>query len=124
MVTIIIYGSLYPWVFETHPLPARPIYLLFHSWDANFADRRFVFDVAVNIIIYIPLGMSAFLAFRRFGRTTLELLTPVAIGTLQSASLEMLQLPRLASARCGRVRVFRRDRQCTNGRRAAERARM
>lgn len=91
-MTLIVYGSLYPWAFEIHPLPASPLYLLFHSWDANFADRRIVFDVAVNIGIYIPLGMSAFFAFRRFGNTALELLTPVAIGTSLSASMEMTQL--------------------------------
>jgi hypothetical protein len=61
-------------------------------WDANFKCRRFVLDVAVNVGIYIPLGMSAFLAFRRFQTTALELLSPIAIGTLRLASVEMLQL--------------------------------
>jgi VanZ family protein len=75
-----------------HPLAASPIYLLLHSWGADFGDRRFVFDVTVNIAVYVPLGMSAFLAFRRFGSTALELLAPVALGTLLSAALEMAQL--------------------------------
>ena len=46
----------------------------------------------MNIAIYIPLGMSAYLAFRRFKSLALEILLPVALGTLLSATMEMLQL--------------------------------
>lgn len=83
---------MYPWAFEARPLPASPLYLLLHSWDANLGDRRFLFDVAVNIAIYIPLGMSAYLALRRFRSRVLEILAPVAIGTVLSASMEVIQL--------------------------------
>jgi VanZ family protein len=92
IVFLIVYGSFYPWVFEVRHLPASPLYILLHSWDANLDDRRLLFDVAVNIAIYIPLGMSAYLAFRRFKSRALEILAPVALGTLLSASVEMLQL--------------------------------
>jgi VanZ family protein len=92
VVVLIVYGSLYPWAFEARHLPASPLYILLHSWDANLQDRRFLFDVAVNIAIYIPLGMSAYLALRRFKSHALEILLPVALGTLLSASIEMAQL--------------------------------
>ena len=48
--------------------------------------------MAVNVAVYIPLGMSAYLAFRRFKSVALEFLAPVALGALLSASMEMLQL--------------------------------
>ena len=92
MVVLIVYGSLYPWVFEARYLPASPLYILLHSWDANLRDRRFLFDVAVNIAVYIPLGMSAYLAMRRFKSHALGILVPVALGTLLSATIEMVQL--------------------------------
>jgi hypothetical protein len=65
---------------------------LLHSWDADFGHRRFLFDVAVNIAIYIPLGVSGYLAFRRFSSRGMAVLAPVGIGTLLSASMEMVQL--------------------------------
>jgi VanZ family protein len=73
-------------------LPASPLYILLHSWDASRLDRRFLFDIAVNIAIYIPLGMSAYLAFRRFKSRLLETAGPVALGAVLSASVEMAQL--------------------------------
>ena len=92
VVVLIVYGSLYPWVFEARYLPASPLYILLHSWDANLHDRRFLFDVAVNIAVYIPLGMSAYLAMRRFKSHALGILVPVALGALLSATIEMVQL--------------------------------
>lgn len=92
VILLIAYGSLYPWAFEARHLAASPLYVLLHSWDANVYDRRFLFDMAVNVAVYIPLGMTAYLAFRRFKSVALEFLAPVAIGALLSASMEMLQL--------------------------------
>ena len=92
VVVLIVYGSLYPWAFEARHLPASPLYILLHSWDANLLDRRLLFDAAVNIAIYIPLGMSAYLALQRFKSRALETLAPVALGALLSATMEMAQL--------------------------------
>jgi VanZ family protein len=92
VVVLIVYGSLYPWTFEARQLPASPLYILLHSWDIDLTDRRFIFDIAVNLAIYIPLGMSAYLAFRRFKSHALEILAPVALGALLSATMEMIQL--------------------------------
>ena len=69
-----------------------PLYILLHSWELNLHDRRFLFDIAVNIAIYIPLGMSAYLALRRFQSRALAVVAPIAIGTLLSATVEMAQL--------------------------------
>lgn len=48
--------------------------------------------MVVNIAIYVPLGMAAYLALRRYRSRVLEVLAPVALGALLSASMEMLQL--------------------------------
>ena len=71
IVVLIVYGSLYPWAFEVRHLSDSPLYILFHSWDGNVRDRRFLFDVAVNIAIYVPLGATAYLASRRIRHTAL-----------------------------------------------------
>jgi VanZ family protein len=67
-------------------LPASPLYLLFHSLEIG-SGRRFVADVIINVAIYIPMGMSAFLAFRRFRHTG-----PIVLGAVLSGSIEMAQL--------------------------------
>lgn len=92
IVVLIVYGSLYPWAFEVRHLSDSPLYILFHSWDGNVRDRRFLFDVAVNIAIYVPLGATAYLASRRIRHTALHIVLPIALGALLSASMEMLQL--------------------------------
>jgi VanZ family protein len=86
VVILIVYGSLYPWTFIDRTLPASPLFILLHSWNVEL-NRRFLFDVAVNVAIYIPLGMSGYLAFRRF-----RFLGPVVLATVLSASIEMAQL--------------------------------
>jgi VanZ family protein len=67
------------------------LYILLHSWEWTTAPR-FLADVIINVAIYIPLGMSAHLALRRYGSRLLDLAGPVAIGAMLSASVEMLQL--------------------------------
>ncbi len=79
-------------MFEVRHLSASPFYILLHSWAANPRDRRFLFDVAVNIASYIPLGMSACLAIRRFTSPALAALSSVVLGALLSATIEMVQL--------------------------------
>jgi VanZ family protein len=86
IIVLILYGSLYPWHFQAVTLPASPIYLLLHSWHLT-GGRRFIADVAVNVAIYVPLGMSAFLTFRKA-----RYIAPVAIGAALSAFVEMTQL--------------------------------
>src|SRR3954470_7000279 len=86
VVFLIVYGSLYPWHFEYRDLPAAPLWILLHSWDTD-SGRRFFADIVVNIALYVPLGMSGFLALRKW-----RIAGPVAIGILLSSSIEMLQL--------------------------------
>jgi len=86
-----VYGSLYPLHFVHRDLPAGAFYILLHSWEWT-TTPRFLSDVIINIAIYIPLGMSAHLALRRYGKWLLDIAAPIAMGTMLSASIEMLQL--------------------------------
>jgi VanZ family protein len=95
VILLIVYGSLYPWTFVARPLFASPLYLLLHTWEYDPLSRRYWADIPVNIGIYIPLGMSAYLAFRRTRLRFIAIVAPVApvaLGAVLSASIEMLQL--------------------------------
>lgn len=86
-VSVIYYGSLYP--FDLRPLeePSRAIaYLLgtVDQWDRPG-------DLISNILLYIPCGLFGMLALRRTCRTGLAILLATLAGTLISASVEFLQ---------------------------------
>ena len=57
-----------------------------HAWKVD-AGRRFLADIIVNIAIYVPLGMSGYLAFRKH-----RILSPMLLAVVLSASIEMVQL--------------------------------
>ncbi len=79
-------------MFEARQLPASPLYILLHSWATGPRDRRFFFDVLVNIAVYMPLGVSAYLVMRRFRSRVLTIVGPIVVGALLSAAIEMIQL--------------------------------
>ncbi|MGB7762465.1 MAG: hypothetical protein WBL61_21705, partial [Bryobacteraceae bacterium] len=61
VVAIIVYGSLYPWHFTFGGRP-EPLAVLLHSWPAAW-DRFAARDVAINLLLYMPLGAVACLAW-------------------------------------------------------------
>ena len=72
-------------------LSASPLSILLHSWPAHI-NIFILRDVVINIAIYVPAGLTGHLAFRKFGKLWLSLTAPVAISTIVSASIEMIQL--------------------------------
>ncbi len=91
MLVLIAYGSLYPWHFRAVDLPANPLWILLHAWPSGF-NRFFLRDTVVNLALYVPAGLTGHLAFRRFRKPWLSVAAPILIGTVLSASIEMLQL--------------------------------
>ena len=91
VVALILYGSLYPWEFRPRQLGANPLWVLLHSWPRGF-NRYIVWDVAVNVALYVPLGVFGFLAMRERAPRGLRVLAPLALAAVLSASVEMLQL--------------------------------
>jgi len=91
VMALILYGSLYPWQFNARRYGHNPFWILLHSWPVGF-DRYLVWDVAVNIALYIPMGIFGFLAVRPRASQVVRVLAPVALALGLSASIEMLQL--------------------------------
>ena len=91
VIAVIVYGSLYPWDFHSAQLAASPLWVLTHSWP-TVIDRFLIRDIAVNLSLYIPVGVFAFLALRQNVRTTLAVTVTALIGLTLSSSIEMIQL--------------------------------
>lgn len=90
-IALIVYGSLYPWDFhfERH---AHPIQIILASWP-HVWNRWAARDIAINVVLYFPLGVLAILAMRPRRQTrVLVLLAAVALGFALSASMEILQV--------------------------------
>ena len=64
VIALIVYGSPYPWEFRSTQLAASPLWVLIHSWPTGI-DRFLFRDIAVNLLIYMPVGVFGFLAFRQ-----------------------------------------------------------
>ena len=91
VIGLIVYGSLYPWHFDFEGSGANPLWVLLHAWPRGI-DRFVLRDIPINLLIYLPLGMAAFLAAaRRHGRLV-AFYAALLIALGLSASMEMLQI--------------------------------
>src|SRR4051794_32547425 len=91
VVVLIVYGSLYPWSFEARHLDANPFVLLSRSWPTRI-DVSLIRDFILNVLLYIPLGITAFLSLSRKLRGWLTFLGAVSLGCALSTSVELVQL--------------------------------
>jgi VanZ family protein len=91
VIALIVYGSLYPWEFHSTQLAAGPLWVLIHSWPTGI-DRFLFRDIAVNLLIYLPVGVFGFLALRQNFRTAFAVTVTVLIALTLSSAIEMTQL--------------------------------
>ncbi len=91
VIAIIVYGSLYPFDFHSAQLAASPPWILIHSWPTAI-NRFVILDIALNLLIYMPLGVFGFLAFRQNLGGAVAATAAIAIGLILSSSIEMIQL--------------------------------
>ncbi|MGA2131080.1 MAG: VanZ family protein [Bryobacteraceae bacterium] len=91
VVALILYGSLYPWQFYARHYPHSPPWILLHAWPARL-DRFLIWDVAVNVVLYLPLGIFAYLAVSRKSSLLARIGLPLGLALLLSSSIEMIQL--------------------------------
>ncbi|MGA2593014.1 MAG: VanZ family protein [Bryobacteraceae bacterium] len=91
VVALILYGSFYPWEFHARRLANSPLWILLHSWPRAF-DRFIVWDVAVNVALYLPLGIFGFLAMGSRASRMARVFTPLALALALSSCVEMVQL--------------------------------
>jgi VanZ family protein len=89
VIVLIVYGSLYPWDFHSISLGASRI--LIHSWPDHI-DRFLFRDVAVNVLIYMLVGVFGLLALRQKFRTPFAVTVTVLLAVALSSSIEMTQL--------------------------------
>ena len=89
VVALIVYGCLYPFSFQ--PFPPAGGSLFWHAWPAavTISVAR---DVIINVLLYLPFGILAFLALDRLQNTWLHLLIPILLACCLSTTLEFLQL--------------------------------
>ena len=92
VVALILYGSLYPWEFHARHYGHNPLWILLHAWPAAVFDRYLFWDVAVNITLYLPLGIFGYLAVSARASRMMRILAPLALALALSASIEMIQL--------------------------------
>jgi VanZ family protein len=92
VVALILYGSLYPWEFHARHYGHNPLWILLHTWPTGAFDRYLVWDIVVNITLYLPLGIFGYLAVSARASRMARILAPLALALALSASIEMLQL--------------------------------
>jgi VanZ family protein len=88
VVAVIVYGSLYPFVFE------RPVEGIEPALRALFASRAEMparSAVIANVLLYMPLGFCAVLASRDRARAAGRIVLVTLIGALLSVGIELAQ---------------------------------
>ena len=85
VVAVIVYGSLYPFLFSTGQHRLGPLRTLISTWGV-FSGRA---DVLENILLYVPLGLSLF-AFTR-GSNSGRILIGTMGGLFLSVAVEIAQ---------------------------------
>jgi VanZ family protein len=91
VIALIVYGSLYPWDFHSPQLAANPLWILLHSLGFSL-DRFALKNILINIVLYMPLGMFAFLAFLQRRRQLLSIVAALLLALGLSSFLEIVQL--------------------------------
>jgi VanZ family protein len=89
VVALIVYGSLYPFSFQSPGWGAPWDHIRFRPGPLN---RYVVRDAAVNWLIYIPVGVFGFLAFAGRTRGLVRYALPVLLGFVLSATIEAAQI--------------------------------
>jgi VanZ family protein len=87
IVTVIIYGSLYPFTFRVPAFGLGPVHKLLESW-AEPPGRG---DFLANIMFYLPFGFFARLAIARNCRMFQTVLFIAISGALLSSAMELAQ---------------------------------
>ena len=86
VILLIVYGSLYPWEFHSVTGSAFSVLLAGSQVDL---DRFGLRDIAVNLVLYVPLGTTACLAFRR---SRFRYVYVALFGAVLSTAVEIAQV--------------------------------
>ena len=86
---LILYGSFYPWEFHFGGSLWLAVLRVFHDWPQQLT-ASILKDMALNVVVYIPLGLTAYLSGAPGFRWT-RALWPIAFGFALSLFVESLQ---------------------------------
>lgn len=87
VLALIVYGTLYPWTFQSNPY-ASPERLL---RSLPTLTRWTIVDGVLNVIIYVPVGLTMYLQLRHSAGRVIGWLLTVAFAFALSFSLEYAQ---------------------------------
>jgi hypothetical protein len=87
VIALIVYESLYLWEFHSAQLAGIPPLVLIHSWP-TVVDRFLLRDIAVNLLLYMPVGVCGFLALRQNFRNAFGVTATVLIALVLSTSMD------------------------------------
>lgn len=90
-IALIVYGSLYPWHFDLTRGAGIAPWLLLHPWPEHI-DHFIARDIALNILLYVPIGMAAFAVTAHAAPKILALAAALLLSLALSGSMEMLQV--------------------------------
>ena len=90
-LVLIVYGSLYPWHLRAIPYGANPLSIVLHAWPQQ-VDRGTIRDIAVNVLVYLPLGLFAFALLAELLSTRVAVLLSVLVGLVLSTGVEVAQV--------------------------------
>ena len=91
VVVLIVYGSLYPFQLRAPASHNGPFWQFLHAWPQKLG-RGDIGDTVVNLLVYLPAGMFAFLALERHGERRLRWIVPVLLCFALSCTMEFLQI--------------------------------
>ena len=86
---LILYGSFYPWEFRFGGSLWLAVLRVFHDWPEQLT-APILKDMALNVVVYIPLGLTAYLSGAP-GFRWMRALWPIAFGFALSLTVETLQ---------------------------------
>src|SRR3954447_26153957 len=86
---LLVYGSLYPWHFRFGGSLWAAVLRVFHSWPTP-VSFYIAEDMALNLVIYAPLGLTGYLSGLA-GFRWRRALWPILAGFLLSFTIETLQ---------------------------------
>jgi VanZ family protein len=90
-LAFVVYGSLYPFHFESTARGANPLLTVLHGWPPEF-NRYILRDVVLNVILYVPVGLAATLVLLRRHSRVLSAGAAVLLAVGVSLSMEILQV--------------------------------
>lgn len=91
VVVLIIYGSLYPWQFQGWRSSENPFDVVLRGWPSH-VDRYLLRDLVINLSLYFPLGLTAYLSIARRHSRYMALGATLLFGSALSTSMEILQV--------------------------------